>query len=38
MGIRSVGSKVVEFVAIDKPLLDAVYHAADHGKGDLGFA
>ena len=38
MGIRGVGSKVVEFFAVDKLLLDAVYHAADHGKGDLGFA
>jgi len=38
MGIRSVAGEVVEFVAVDKPLFNAVYHAADHGKGDLGFA
>ena len=37
MSISSVGSKVAGFVAVDKSLLDAVYHAADHGRGDLGF-
>ena len=38
MGTRRVSSKVVDFVAVDKPLLDALYHAAYHGTGDLGFA
>jgi hypothetical protein len=37
MGVSRVGRKVVGFVAIDQPLLDALYHAACHGKGDQGF-
>ena len=41
MSIKRVVRKVVEFVAINKPLLDALwYHAgAYHGRGDpLGCA
>ena len=38
MGVSGVGSKVVGFVAVDKPLSDTVYHAADHGRGDLRFS
>jgi hypothetical protein len=38
MGVRRVGRKVVGFVAVDKPLLDVLYHAAYHGTGDQGSA
>ena len=40
MGITRVGSKevVVGPTAVDEPLLDAVDHAADHGRGDREFA
>ena len=36
MGVGSVGREVVGFVAVCKPLLNAMDHAADHGEGDLG--
>jgi hypothetical protein len=36
VGVGSVGSEVIGFGAVCKPLLNAVNHAADHGEGDLG--
>ena len=36
MGVGSVGREVVGFIAVSKPLLNAVDHAACHGKGDQG--
>ena len=38
MSSRRVGRKVIEFVSVNKPLLDALYHTAYHGRGDLGCA
>ena len=38
MIIERVGRKVIEFIAVSKSLLNALDHAADHGRGDLGCA
>jgi hypothetical protein len=35
VGINRVGSKVVGFVSVDEPLLDAVDYAADHMGGEI---
>ena len=38
MSVGRVGGKVIGFIAVSKPLLNALDHAADHGRGDLGCA
>jgi hypothetical protein len=36
MIVGRVDGKVVGFIAVSKPLLNALDHAAAHGRGDLG--